>query len=162
MKKFVLLLLISVTLLLTGCDPGLVYFSGTTSDEIERIELVKYNNDSYKMIDVSKETPKFDSDKIEVIETLEKEKINDFLCDFEKIIFHDENDSVNEPTGYCLLWYLKDGNFIVFSSTIEGDRAYSMVSEFDSTDNFVRHSASFASKPHYDDVLKKYFKSYSE
>jgi hypothetical protein len=163
MKKFLLLISLLITIVLTGCDPSSYYFNKNEYiDKIERIELVKYKNESYKMVDASKVTLKFEHEKVEKVHTLEDEKIEDFLDDFEKIVFHIENDSVNEPTGYCLLWYLKNGNFIVFSCTIiKGDRGYSMVSEFDSTEKFIRHYAYFASQPHYADILRKYFSNFS-
>ena len=153
MKKFALLILLLIATLLSGCDPSTYYFSKNDYiDEIERIELIKYTNENYKMVD---------SSKVEKIEILDKDKFSDFLCEFEEIVFHIVNDSVDEPTGYCLLWYLKNGNFIVFSCTmIEGDRAYSMVSEFDSTNNFIKHYWYFAARPHYENVLEKYFKNY--
>ena len=140
MKKIMVMLLFCV-LILTGCDPGTYYFAKTSYlDKIESIELVKYNNSNFEMVDSTKVNLKFD---------------------FEKIVFHRENDSVNEPTGYCLLWHLKNRNFIVFCCTlIEDDRGYSMCAEFDSECNFVQHIAYFASGPHYDDVLSKYFSSY--
>ena len=163
MKKISIVCFVLV-ICLSSCawDPPPTWFlKDSYIDQVERIELVKYNNDDFKMVDATKITPKFDSSKTETIEVLDKDKIDEFLSDFEEIIFHVENDSVNEPTGYCLLWYLKNGNFIVFSCTIiKGDRGYSMVSEFDSTDNFVGHIAYFAAKPHYDNVLEKYFKNY--
>jgi hypothetical protein len=162
MKKFTLLILLLIATLLSGCDPSTYYFSKIDYiDEIERIELIKYTNENYKMVDSTKYVLKFDSSKVENIEILDKDKFSDFLCEFEEIVFHIENDSVDEPTGYCLLWYLKNGNFIVFSCTmIEGDRAYSMVSEFDSTNNFIKHYGYFAARPHYENVLEKYFKNY--
>ena len=163
MKKLYAILII-VILSLSGCaiDPASYYFSKNSYlDKIESIELVKYNNENFEMVDASKTNLKFDYSKVERIETLDPNKIDEFLDDFEKIVFHIENDSVNEPTGYCLLWHLKNGNFIVFSCTIiDGDRGYSMVSEFDSTSQFVKHYAYFASEPHYDNILSKYFSSY--
>ena len=55
-------------------------------------------------------------------------------------------------------------NRIAYSSDctiIDGDRGYSMVSEFDSTSQFVKHYAYFASEPHYNNILSKYFSSYN-
>ena len=125
--------------------------------------MVEYKNEDYKIVDASKDGLKFDPEKVVKVETLNNEKVENFLGDFEKIIFHIENESVNEPIGYCLLWHLKNGNFIVFSSTmIKGDRAYSMVAEFDSDNNFVVHHARFAARPHFEDVLDDYFEMYSK
>lgn len=160
MKK-ILLMLIFILVLLTGCDPVSYYFPKTSYlDKIESIELIKYNNDDFKMVDATKVTLKFDPSKVEKLETLDNDKIESFLDDYEEIIFHGENDSVNEPTGYCLLWHFKNGNFIVFSCTEIGRRAYSMVAEFDQNCNFVVNHGYFASGPHYDDIVSKYFSSY--
>ena len=151
-----------VAVLLTGCDPTNYYFTKISYlDQIESIELVEYNNNNYKIVDASKTNLKFDYEKVKKLETLDTNKINEFLDDYEKIQFHIKNDSVNEPVGYCLLWYLKNGNFIVFCCTlVDGDRGYSMASEFDSTCRFIKHYAYFASGPHYDNILSKYFSSY--
>ena len=161
MKRKITLFFLMFFFILNSCDPGSIYFNKDTYiDEIERIELVKYNNDNYKMVDSSKVELKFDSSKVEKIEILDDEKTEEFLLDFEKIVFHLENDSVNEPTGYCLIWYLKNGNFIVFSDTSIGNKAYSMAAEFDASGRFVNHLAHFASRPHYEKILRKYFSSY--
>ena len=161
MKKYIILFLLMLSFLLNSCDPAPYYFKKDTYiDKIERIELVKYNNDNYKMVDSAKVELEFDSSKVEKIEILDGEKIEEFLSDYEKIVFLRENDSVNEPTGYCLIWYLKNGNFIVFSDTSIGGRAYSMAAEFDASGRFVKHLAHFASRPHYEKILRKYFSSY--
>ena len=164
MKKNILSILLLMVIVLTGCDPASRFFyKNEYIDEIERIELVEYKNEDYKIVDASKDGLKFDPEKVVKVETLNNEKVESFLGDFEKIIFHIENESVNEPTGYCLLWHLKNGNFIVFSCTmIKGDRAYSMVAEFDSDNNFVVHHARFAARPHFEDVLDDYFEMYSK
>ena len=161
MKK-ILIMLMFIIVLLTGCDPASYYFTKTLYlDKIESIELVEYSNNNYEIVDTSKTDLKFDYEKVKKLETLDTNKINEFLDDFEKIVFHIENESVNEPIGYCLIWHLKNGNFIVFCCTlVAGDRGYSMVSEFDSTCRFIKHYADFASGPHYDDILSKYFPSY--
>ena len=164
MKKALccLLILLLITILLSGCDPSHYYFKKNDYiGKIERIELVKYHNDNYKIVDSNKETLKFDHRKVEKVETLDSENIEAFLNDFEKIIFFNLSESVNEPTGYCVIWYLKNGNFLVFSATmIKGDRVYSMASEFNSSDEFICHHADFDSMPQYEDLLKKYFEEY--
>ena len=163
MKKFSILILTVLFIIgLVGCDPGTCYFfKDSYLDKVERIELVRYKNEDFEMVDASETVLKFDHAKVEKIDTLDAQKVEDFLNDFEKIVFHLEQESVNEPTGYCLLWYLKNGNFIVFSCTlIKGDRGYCMAAEFDANDRFVKHYAYFAARPHYDNVLSKYFPDY--
>ena len=93
---------------------------------------------------------------------LNYENIEAFLEDFEQMEFFEQNTSVDEPTGYCLLWHLKNGNYLVFSSTlIKGDRSYSMAAEFDSDNQFVRHIARLSARPHFELILSKYFTNYS-
>ena len=165
MKKIkMIFLLLIFSLVSCAVDPPTYYFTKNGYiDEIERIELVEYKNESYKMVDTSKDILKFDPEKVVKVETLNNEKVEDFLGDFENIVFHGENESVNEPTGYCLLWHLKNGNFIVFSCTIiKGDRAYSMVAEFDSAYNYVMHYVGFAARPHFEKVVDDYFEMYSK
>ena len=162
MKKLILLTLTFILVLLTGCEPPSYYFLKTNYlDEIESIELVKYNNSNFEMVDPSKTVLTFDYKKVEKLETLDSNKIEEFLDDFEEIIFFSLNESVNEPTGYCLLWHMKDGTLSVFSCPIiPGDRGYSMVATFDSTGKFLHHDGYFAAEPHYVLVLSKYFSSY--
>ena len=145
-----------------SCDPSTYYFSSNEyKDQIEKIELIKYNNEECIMVNPLDVVLIFDTSKVEKIEELDRNEIENFLNEFEQIVFHIESESVKEPTGYCLLWYLKNGNFIVFSCTmIKGDRAYSMVAEFDSNGNFIKHHVNFAARPQFEEVLKKYFKSY--
>ena len=147
---------------LTSCEPiWCNFYKDTYVNLVEKIELVKYNNDNYEMVNPTNVALRFDFSKVEKLEVLEEEKICEFLTDFEQIDFIVENVSVNEPTGYCLLWYLINGNFIVFSCTIvEGDRAYDMVAEFSEECEFLRHYAYFGAAPHFDLVLGKFFESY--
>lgn len=163
MKKFVIFIMLLLTLiLLVGCDPATYYFKKTEYiDKIQRIELVKYTNEEYKIVDCTKEALRFDFQKAIAIEILNEDKFADFLEEFETIVFHQVNESVNEPTGYCLLWYLRNGSCIVFSCTmVEGDRAYDMAAEFALDGTFIRHHAHFASRPHYENILEKYFEDY--
>lgn len=162
MKKMFIWIVICILTLLCGCDPASYYFKSTEyKDKIQKIELVLYTNESYKMVNPSKESLKFDWRKTQTLEILDESKNADFLLDFQKIVFHISKQSVNEPTGYCLIWHLRNGNFIVFSCTmIAGDRAYDMAAEFDSNNIFIKHYAHFASRPHYENILEKYFEEY--
>ena len=157
-----LLIILLIVFSMSSCDPASYYFrKDIYVDEVVKIELVTYTNETYKMVDPLKTTLKFDLLKAKSIEVLEQDKKGEFLEEFEKIVFHSGNDSVEEPTGYCLLWHLENGNFIVFSGTIIDDRCYSMVAEFSKNGDFVKHHAYFAAVPHYDNVLKKYFDNYN-
>ena len=68
-----LLIFIVLVLLLVSCDPASYYFNKNDYiEKIEFIELVKYNNDSFEMVDASKISLKFDYSKAEKIEILDE------------------------------------------------------------------------------------------
>jgi len=155
MKKIKMIsLLILIIFCFVSCAvgaPSTWFHKDDYIEEIDRIELVVYKNENYQMVDGTKTILQFNPEKITNVEILDSEKIE----------FHLGNDSVNEPTGYCLLWHLKNGNFIVFCCTPGVNIGYTMVSEFDSTNKFVEHYLEFAAAPHYADVLDKYFNTYA-
>lgn len=166
MKKFMVSLLLIVVTVLSGCfgAPSFYFVKESEINNIERIELVYYINENYQMVDPTKVTLKFDPSKAEVVEVLAEDKVDAFLTEFEKIEFHRKDRSVIEPaTGYCLLWYFKNGNYTVFSSTMSEDNriGYSMVAEFDSSNAFVRHIGFFAAKPHFDLIVGNFFEKYN-
>ena len=156
-------MLLFMVIILTACEPLHLYFTKEEYlNQIESIELIKYNNENYKDVDPSIDEIIFNFDKVETIEVLDRDMFEEFLTDYEEIEFHIDNCSVNEPTGYCLVWYLKNGNFIVFSCTgTSAEGVYSMCSEFDSESKFIKHYADFAARPHYDMILDKYFENYN-
>lgn len=166
MKKnvMVIILILVVAISLSACDPSIFsIYKREYIEKIDYIELCVYNNSNCKTIDVSKATPKFDLQKKETVEILDPEKVEAFLSDFEGMTFFELNESVDEPTGYCLLWHLKDGNFLVFSSTYsESDRrAHGMAAEFDATGQFVRHIGSIDGRIFLENILDEYFTNYS-
>lgn len=164
MKKLIVSLLLIVVTVLSGCfgAPSFYFFKESDMNNIERIELVYYTNENYKIVDPTEVALKFDPSKAEVVEVLAEDKVDAFLTEFEKIEFHRKDRSVDEPTGYCLLWHLKNGNYIVFSCTLfESERiGYSMVAEFDSSNAFVCHIGFFAAKPHFDLIVGDFFEQY--
>ena len=154
--------------MLVACDPTFVHFEADIyCDKVEYVELVRYDNDNFKIVNGKKTTLKFDRTKAIQIEILDDSKLESFLLDFEEIIFSLESSSTNEPSGYCLLWHLNNGNFIVFSITCKSsigcksEIAYSMAAEFDSESNFIKHYANWNSEDRYESLLKKYFKNYN-
>ena len=69
--------------------------------------LIQYTNETYKMVKPSETVLEFNPSKINSIETLGKNKIAEFLYDFEKIVFHLENqsnmvDKYNIGSGYII------------------------------------------------------------
>jgi hypothetical protein len=76
MKKIKMVFLLLIFCLVScAVDPPTYYFTKNGCiDEIERIELVEYKNESYKMVDTSKDILKFDPEKVVKVETLNNEK----------------------------------------------------------------------------------------
>ena len=95
MKKIMVMLLFCV-LILTGCDPATYYFVKTSYlDQIESIELVRYNNSNFEMVDSTKVNLKFDYEKVDRLEILTPNKINSFLKKYS------DNDFL-QRLNYCV------------------------------------------------------------
>ncbi len=160
-KRFsALCLLLCVSILLCGCDPSEFYFDyqAMKADTIS-IELITYDNDLSNIIEVKKDSKLiFDSSKVISSKQLNENLTDDFLRDLSKITFHLLNDSTLEPVKECTKINMSDGSFVILSCTLVDKIGYSMVAEFDSNGNFVKHIAFFADRPSYERMISKYFK----
>ena len=160
MKKFILIfLLISVSILACGCDPGAYHFDNKSlTERVKSVELIDYENFNPIEIDVTDDTELiFESDKMKILEVLDEEKIEEFLKDLSVITFHLENKSAKSPVGRGILLIFSDGGYIVISSTKVGRRSYSFVAEFDKNNIFIQHIAYVCDRPSLEKLMIKYF-----
>lgn len=161
MKKFnlVIVIMVFVSMFLTGCDPETYYFDSTELiDNTIKIELVECQNDNPERIEVSEDnTPSFDYDNVELVDNLDDSHFESFIIELSSITFHIENYSANKPLGKTLILHQKNGDMIVLSCTKVGDIGYSFASKFDSNSNFITHIANFADRPKFEALLNEYF-----
>ena len=74
-----------MVIILTACEPLHLYFTKEEYlNQIESIELIKYNNENYKDVDPSIDEIIFNFDKVETIEVLDRDMFEEFLTDYEK------------------------------------------------------------------------------
>ena len=160
MKKICVILL-CVIVSLFGCvsDPPTYYFDANNIiNQATKIQLVVCENDNPTNINVEEDTVLFfDIDNINIIETLETEKINEFAYELSTITFHGEMRSVNSPVGYTIIIYMQNQELIVLSCTIISGVAYGMAAVFSNDGSFVRHIAQFEDEPKFKRLLNNYF-----
>ena len=116
MKKiFSLIIAFVLTFTMVGCEPALYYFDKNYYEnkiELRYSEVIEMPSD----IQIDDENvPHFKMFDTILIETLKDNQKISFIEDFAKIIFHKINECCNQPFGYIVIMYLKNGNFIVIS-----------------------------------------------
>ena len=99
MKKFILVIILMVSIFLTGCvsDPETYYFDA--ADLIAntiKIELVECKNEKLEMIEVNeKSITNFDYNEVEPIDNLDNSQFESFIIELSSITFHKRNYSAN-------------------------------------------------------------------
>lgn len=161
MKKFILVIILMVSIFLTGCvsDPETYYFAA--ADLIAntiKIELVECKNEKLEMIEVNeKSITNFDYNEVEPIDNLDNSQFESFIIELSSITFHKRNYSANKPIGKTLVLHQKNGDMIVLSCTLVDGRGYGFASKFDSNCNYITHIAYFADRPKFESLLNEYF-----
>lgn len=123
MKKLALIaVIVLVAISLTACHPMGHYFDyEELKAAVVSVELINYDNpDSKRINGLKEETKPFDFDKVEVLEVLAEEKIDDFLyalsdIEFFKMDYSNKkcNDSAN---GVTIIVKYSSGDFLVLDS----------------------------------------------
>lgn len=125
MKKILFFsFLIIITVLSTiSCEPAHNSWDyDDLRETVSEVQLVDYENNDVGKIG-NKETPtkEFDINKMTVLETLEQEKLQDFIAEFaEGFWVVDYPNKKDSPRGKCLRIVYKDGSFDVVTLTKEG------------------------------------------
>ncbi|MDY4677198.1 MAG: hypothetical protein SO373_08675 [Candidatus Borkfalkiaceae bacterium] len=165
MKKILsFVMLIIFIVFAVGCDPKTFYFDvDLYGEQIEKIELrFSELNGTPKIIEISDGVvPEFHLDETYLVEALDAEKNMAFCNDFALLPYHDFYDCVNKPFGYILVMYLSNGNYIVKSITMKGNRrCYWIFAEFSADEEFIQCFGRFGDRRRYNILLAKYFSSY--
>jgi len=160
MKKTIsYIMVICVLVSLGGCvwDPAITYFDyDELKEQIATVELINYENENPKIIKDASNVLPFDFAKMEVIETLAADKIDDFVTDLSETGFMDYSSFAKEPVGICIKITYKDGKFIIITSTLM-DVAYGIVEVFDSNGYPIEYIGAPADRDEYVALVNKYF-----
>ena len=107
MKRAILIILVLVLIFsLTACDPS--WYSQQYQElaaNVVRVELISYDNSNAKIInDLFQKgaVRAFDFNKMEIIEVLDVEKLDDFLQDWSKITLWTHWIHSNSPVGISI------------------------------------------------------------
>jgi hypothetical protein len=160
MKNFTVLIFITLmTFCLVACDPERFHFShDELKEEIIEVELINYDNINPKIInEESSEILPFDFDKMESVESLGFESIDDFLQDLSKIEFHVNLKHSDSPVGISIRAIYSNGDFIIISCESINKTGYSFAGLFDSEGNVKDFFGDFTNRRNFVDLVNKYF-----
>ena len=153
MKKITFLLIaVLLTLGLTACDPaGFFYSYDELKENVETIELINYDNPDAKKISKEgygcsnqrdKVTIPFDFEKMEIIEVLSAEKIDDLIQEIAKVHFFRNWRHADAPNGKCIRIVYKNGDFEIIRISYDN---CGYVGSFDADGNVKRFVGSVVS-----------------
>ena len=158
-KRIVMITCLCLFILLNGCvsDPPTYFFEyEKLKGQIASVELINYENENPKIIKDASNVLPFDFAKMEVIETLASDKIDDFVTDLSETGFMDYSSFAKEPVGICIKITYKDGKFIIITSTLM-DVAYGLVEVFDSNGYPIEYIGEPRDRDEYVALVNKYF-----
>ena len=160
MKKTIsYIMIICVLVSLGGCvwDPAITYFDyDELKEQIATVELINYENDNPEIIKDASNVLPFDFTKMDVIETLAADKIDDFVTDLSETGFMDYSSFAKEPVRICIKITYKDGKFIIITSTLM-DVVYGIVEVFDSNGYPIEYIGEPRDRDEYVALVNKYF-----
>lgn len=162
-KKIGVIAIICVLFLLNGLngcvwDPPSYYFDyENLKGQIEKVEMINYENEKPKKIKKVSEILPYDFDKEEVLETLPADKIDSFAIDLSEMGFLINSDSANAPVGICIKVTYKNGEFIIISWTLINDNGYCFVEIFDPQGYLIEHVGWVENRKDFVALVNKYF-----
>lgn len=161
--KRLFIILLALTFLLMGCDPGMAHLDGEELlQNTVRIELIHYENTSPKLIRRSDTNIQiFDFGKVTPIAVLDDSLIEDVVTDMAQQDLLLFSNTLNEPIGKTVLLYQSDGSMIVMFGCVyqtkwSGKRYYGECNLFDENGVFVDYLGDISSE-YVDRLESKYF-----
>ena len=154
-KKQILLLPLLTCLVLFACEYEYVspdYDYEEIVESVARIEMINYNNPDARIIKIKPHLfipYNFDFDKMEIIEVLREERLDDFLKDFFEFGIWALSEGLDSPQGLGIRVIRKNGDFDLFCKA-----EYS--ASFDSNGDVTRFFGT-GLRDRFDSFVKKYF-----
>ena len=157
-----ILILIICCFTFTGCDPGSYYFTHEYLSDIVSVELINYNNPKQKHFiswvpDHSSDLKSFDDSKLSVLETLDEDKISDFidtLCECHILATYYAYDSPNE---ICLKLNYSNGDFIIANCQNQSYAGY--IGKFTFDGKVAKFIGFFSSRTSFITLVNDYFQT---
>lgn len=157
-NKFFLGIFIAVILNLVACDPNRYYFNyEDLKNSVAKIELINYNNNEAKVIKDKENLLSFDFNRVEIVETLREEFLEEFLLDFSKTLIFQYWKYSDSPVGICIRIIYNNKDFEIASCTLQNGILYDYVGSFDSNGNVKEFIGGFSGRSVLSDLVNKYF-----
>jgi len=155
---FLLFLLI---LCLSACDPGSISYPNEESiSDVVSVELIEYNNIYVSRINTLFSTRKiqdFDFEKMEIIEVLSEDTLEDFLNDFSELDVWTRWSHPDSPLRTSIRIIYNNGDFDVISCCNTEKEIISFMAKYDSKGNFKNHIGTVEKVTAYLDLINRYF-----
>lgn len=167
-KSLTACLMLALCFTFTACvtDPASYYFDyDELKEKVVTIELINYDNSNAKSVKKKADILPFDFDKMEILETLESEKYDNFLSDFSKIFFFicdDMTRYINSAAGISVRITYESGNFIIFCLNEETNFVCEFTESGDVDELILYYVAStdYATFAAFIDLFNKYFNTH--
>lgn len=147
---------------LAGCDPGSYYFTQEYLSDIVSVELIDYSNSKQRHFiswvpDHSSELKAFDNSKYSVIETLDDDKIDDFIDTLCECHILSTYYAYNSPKGLCLKLNYSNGDFVIANCQNKSFAGY--VGKFTASGKVAKFIGCFSSYYSFKTLVNDYFQT---
>ena len=163
MKRILLpLFLFLLSFVLCACDPGTTRADAGPMKDIAAIELIEYNNPEQKKFsswvpDHSGKLLAFDESRVSVIETLQEDKIEDFLDSLaEKEVLSDYY-CYDSPTDVCIRIRYSDGHFMILWTNYKQNSYKGYIGEYARDGSVLSFLGTFSSLQFYQELVNNFF-----
>ena len=144
---------------LIACDPRFfTYEYSDLSGSVSKVELIEYNNPDIKMTSTlfsNRGIKRFDEKKMEIVEELDAERLDDFLQDLAGIGLNNLWNQPDSHAGMCIRLIYPDGEYEVISypdPTIPG-----LLVRYNKKGKLVKYIGSVSNREDFVDIVDKYF-----
>lgn len=167
MKKVItavlaILLVLCSLVSFAACDPGTFYFDDEYLSAIVSVELISYVNPEQTHFfswvpDHTADLKPFDESKVSVLETLDNDKLSDFidtLCECDVLYKYYAFDA---PNGLCLKLTYANGDFVIVSCN--GNSFAGYIGKFSADGEVADFIGCFSSLYSFETLVNDYFQT---
>ena len=164
MKKLPFLLLpLLLCLFLPSCDPSPYrYDYDTLAESVESVSLVQYENPDQKkfvtwVFQQSSLLKAVDTEKITLLETMDGEKLPDFLQQLSGELILDTYYAYDSPRGICLRLNHKNGDFTLITCDSENKAFRGYIGRYTADGEVASFVGCFAGYTSFSDLVNGFF-----
>ena len=154
------LLILSALYTLVACDPDTFYFDHEYLSDIVSIELIRYDNPEQKHFsswvpDHTSDLKPFEDSKLNVLETLDENKISDFIDTLCECHILDKYYAFDTPNGICLKLNYSNGDLLIVSCNKNSSAGY--IGKFFSNGEVAEFIGCFSAPNYFETLVNDYF-----